>query len=30
VTPVRGNRFRVHAGLPVSDGPDCAEALAGG
>ena len=30
VTPVRGNRFRVRAGLPMSDGPDCAAVLAGG
>jgi hypothetical protein len=30
VTPVGGSRVRVRAGFPMSDGPDCAEALAGG
>ena len=30
VTPVRRTRFRVRAGLPMSDGPDCAAVLAGG
>jgi hypothetical protein len=30
VTPVRGNRVRVDAGFPMSDGPDCADPLAGG
>ena len=30
VTPVRGNRVRVDAGFPMTDGPDCADALAGG
>jgi len=29
VTPVDGRRVRVHAGFPMSDGPDCAEVLAG-
>jgi hypothetical protein len=30
VTPVRGGRVRVHAGFPMSDGPDCSKAIAGG
>jgi hypothetical protein len=30
VTPVGGPRVRVHAGFPMTDGPDCTEALAGG
>lgn len=30
VTPVGGSRVRVRAGFPMSDGPDCADALAGG
>jgi hypothetical protein len=30
VTPVRGSHVRVDAGFPMSDGPDCTEALAGG
>jgi hypothetical protein len=30
VTPVGGSRVRVRAGFPMADGPDCAEALAGG
>jgi hypothetical protein len=30
VTPVGGSHVRVHAGFPMTDGPDCAEALAGG
>jgi len=30
VTPVGGSRVRVDAGFPMSDGPDCSEALAGG
>ena len=30
VTPVTGRHVRVHAGFPMSDGPDCTEALAGG
>jgi hypothetical protein len=30
VTPVGGTRARVHAGFPMSDGPDCTDALAGG
>jgi hypothetical protein len=30
VTPVGGSRVRVRAGFPISDGPDCTEALAGG
>ena len=30
VTPVEGNRVRVHAGFPMRHGPDCAEVLAGG
>jgi hypothetical protein len=30
VTPVGGSRVRVHAGFPMTDGPDCTDALAGG
>ena len=30
VTPVRGNRVRVHAGFPMDGGPDCNDAVAGG
>ncbi len=30
VTPVGGERVRVHAGFPMADGPDCKNALAGG
>jgi hypothetical protein len=30
VTPVSGDRVRVQAGFPMTDGPDCSESLAGG
>jgi hypothetical protein len=30
VTPVGGSRVRVHAGFPMTDGPECSDALAGG
>ena len=30
VTPVGDSRVRVRAGFPMTDGPDCTEALAGG
>ena len=30
VTPVDGGRVRVRAGFPMSDGPDCKNAVAGG
>jgi hypothetical protein len=30
VTPVDGTRVRVHAGFPMTDGPDCGDLVAGG
>ena len=29
VTPLSGDRVGVHAGLPMSDGPDCTDVLGG-